>query len=259
MHSTKKYFDVGLKAVKEAEKIILKYFNAGVSHKLKKDRSPVTVADQQAEEAIHRVIKENFPDHGFLGEESGATKSNADYIWVVDPIDGTRYFTKKMPYFSTELALLYKGKVILGISNAPLLKSTLSAIKGKGAFENNKHKLKVSTIIKLDQVVASASSIKYFDDLGQLSNLAKLNRNISQLRGIEEARMYRDTSSGVYDAIIFAKGYAWDFAAISLIATEAGAKVTDLKGKKLDLLSINPMSLLIANPTLHKKILEFFK
>ena len=126
----KSFFDVGLEAVKAAEEILLKYFNTTIAFERKRDNSPVTIADREAEAAIKEVIRAHFPSHGFYGEEEGAQNEAAEYTWVIDPIDGTKSYMRGLPYFATELALVKQGEIIVGISNAPVLKKLLYAAKG---------------------------------------------------------------------------------------------------------------------------------
>lgn len=255
-----KFLQTGLEAVNEASKIILKYYNNLDLEdvEIKKDGSPVTIADKKAEQLIKKIILDEFPDHSFIGEEGSDIKNKSEYTWILDPIDGTRYFTSNMPFFTTELALIKNGEPIIGISHNPSANQTLTAIKNQGAYLNTKTKLQVSSATELKKVAVSAGSLKYFQEHNQLENLAKLNWDISQLRGLEESRMNLLLAQGILDCIMIPKGWSWDFAAVYLILKEAGAEVTNLFGEKLDFNSKEPQSMLAANKVLHSKIVKYF-
>lgn len=131
------YLKVAIEAAKAAEPTILNYFSKETSIDLKEDQSPVTVADKESEQIIRGVISNAFPDHGFLGEEGNNTNSDTEYLWIIDPIDGTRNYIREIPLFATEIALMKNGELILGVSNAPALKELMYAEKGFGAYLND--------------------------------------------------------------------------------------------------------------------------
>lgn len=254
------FLTTGLDAIRQASKIILSYFNNLKTNEvqIKSDGSPVTIADKEAEQLIKKIILKKFPDHSFIGEEGSSVENKSKYTWVLDPIDGTRYFSRGLPYFTTELALVNDNKVIVSISHNHATNQTLTAIKNSGAYLNKKERLQVSSTTDFDKSFVSAGSIKHFEELQLTQNLVKLNRDVSQLRGLEESRAYSLFCQGTIDCVIMAKGWSWDFAAASLIFEESGAKVTTLSGEKLDFYSKEPQSLLAANPTLHVKIIKYF-
>ena len=125
------FLTVALDAAKNAEEILLSYYNADTLEvELKPDETPVTRADTEAEKAIRETIKQTFPDHGFLGEEYGIEKGDSPYIWIIDPIDATKNYVRKIPIFGTQIALMKDKQLILGVSNAPLLNELLYAEVG---------------------------------------------------------------------------------------------------------------------------------
>lgn len=133
------FLEVGLEAVTSAQEVLLKYFDTDLGFERKLDNSPVTIADREAEAVIKSIIHQRFPDHGFYGEEEGEQNETAEYTWVIDPIDGTKSYMRGLPYFATELALVKQSEIILGISNAPVLKKLLYAEKGQGTLLNGKN------------------------------------------------------------------------------------------------------------------------
>ncbi len=103
-----------LEAARAADAVIGPLFRSNLAVEIKSDRSPVTEADRRAEAAIHAVLSRHFPDYGFYGEESGQHAMQAEYIWLVDPLDGTKSFVRDTPFFSTQIALLHRGELVLG-------------------------------------------------------------------------------------------------------------------------------------------------
>ena len=166
----KKFLNVALTAVKQAEKIIMGSYSNKIDFTLKEDNSPVTVLDKKSERSMTDYISKHFPDHGFLGEEFGKINEDAKYIWIMDPIDGTSNFIRKIPFFGIELALMKNNKIILGISDMPMMKELMWATKGNGAFLNEK-KVKVSNISNLNDAFISAGKPHIFQDKEYLQKL----------------------------------------------------------------------------------------
>lgn len=254
------FLQTGLEAIKQASKIILKYYQNLESSdiEMKKDDTPVTIADKKAEEIIRSVISKAYPDHSFIGEEKPNVNNSSEFTWVIDPIDGTRYFTKGWPYFTTELALLKGSEVIVGISFNHIMKETLTAIKGQGSFLNGNIKLIVGTVSNLKDAYISTGSLKYFQDVDRVNQLITLNKNIAQLRSFEESRGFRLLCQSKLDGMVMALGKSWDFAGISLIIEEAGGVITTFSGDAIDFNSVTSQTMIAANPKLHPKILKYF-
>ena len=106
-------------AADAAARVLEHHARAGVTARLKADASPVTVADEAAEAAIRATIAHAFPDHGFYGEEGDPERTDAEFVWLVDPLDGTKSFIRGLPFYSTQIALLQQGRRVLGVSHAP--------------------------------------------------------------------------------------------------------------------------------------------
>lgn len=247
------YLKIAFEAIRKAEKVILKHYHQ-TSFILKDDHTPQSLADKEAEEIIIKTIKKYFPRHRFLGEESESKDSQADYLWIIDPIDGTKNYLRKIPLFATQLALMKKGEVILGISNAPLLKETIYAEKGKGAFLNGK-KISVSKISNLEESFLSHGGIGHFTDKGILSGLLKLSRITRGFRGYGDFWSYHLLSEGKIDIFIEPKVKIWDIAPWAIIIPEAGGKITDLKGFEINL---GTSAAIATNKILHQQVLKFF-
>ncbi|MDH3901950.1 MAG: hypothetical protein OES90_01890, partial [Xanthomonadales bacterium] len=141
----KEFLAVALQAAKSARKLILSYYNGEFDIEIKSDQTPVTVADRGAEQVIRKTIQGAFPDHGIFGEEYGAENKDTEYLWLVDPIDGTKSFVKRYGMFSTQIALMHNGELILGVSCAPAMDELVWATRGGGAF-NTKGPLNISDV-----------------------------------------------------------------------------------------------------------------
>ena len=112
---------VALEAASKAEAVIMDYYSDSMASEIKSDGTPVTVADTEAEQIIIDTISDAFPDHGFLGEESGDTHSSSPYVWIIDPIDGTKNYIRHIPLFGTQIALMKSDELVLGVSNLPAM------------------------------------------------------------------------------------------------------------------------------------------
>ncbi len=250
------FLQTGLKAVKVAEKIITEYFNTSLVIDSKHDGSPVTIADKEAEAIIRQIITNAFPTHGFIGEEYGSSNRTHEYTWVIDPIDGTKNYSRGIPLFATELALFKRDELILGISNAPMQKKLLHAEKGTGAYLNETTKLSVSTISKVSDAYISVGSVKYFSKTEKYNKLAEINEACSAMKGFGDTWSYHFIAEGKLDAILEAKTNIWDVAAMAVIIEEAGGTVTDLEGNPL---STTSASALATNGLLHSQLLTLLQ
>lgn len=252
-----KYLSTGLEAVKKAEEIILKYLGQGVRAQLKEDQSPVTIADQEAEEIIKSHILSVFPGHTFYGEEGEKVdlSNHKGHTWIIDPIDGTKSYLRKNPLFATQLALLKDGEFILGISNAPLLKELVYAEKGKGCFFNRKQ-VHVSNVSTLEDAYASFGSLKYFVKHGNLDSLLQVASDAKWARGIGDFWSYHLLIQGKLEIMIEADTKLWDIAAMKTIVEEAGGKLTQLDGQEVNALSYTALA---TNSSLHDIVLNSFK
>src|ERR1700722_1034879 len=125
-------------AAQAAAEVIRALYQRNLAVTTKADHSPVTEADVRAEEAIHAVLRARFPGYGFYGEETGQHNPDAESIWLVDPIDGTKSFVRECPFFATQIALLRAGVLVLGESRAPVYAKISWAERGHGASLNGK-------------------------------------------------------------------------------------------------------------------------
>jgi len=231
MENKSKELEVAIRATQEAGKVIEKYFETEILKEFKEDKSIVTKADRESEEIIKKIIVQDFPTHSILGEETGMTKNKSEYIWHVDPIDGTRNFSNGIPLFAVSIALVHENNIILGVVYNPATHSLFYAEKGKGAFLNDK-KIFVSKDDK-DHAIVTASPSKLDIDrqllLELYHNFPKVVRSdrILGCTALELAYVAR----GGLEANIQLGLNTYDFAAGTLLVQEAGGKITTLEGK----------------------------
>lgn len=250
-----KYLDVALEAAVIAERVIEFYFNAelGLDSTTKKDGSPVTIADKEAEEAIIRHIKTAFPEHGVYGEEGGKKVQDSEYLWIIDPIDGTKNFTRGMPYFGTLIALMKNNEIIVGVSHMPLIHETLYAEKGQGAFLNGEPVF-VSDVDKQKEMFLSFGSLKYFMERGMVDKILAL-QDVFSSRSYGNCHAYHMLACGQIDAVIEASTRLYDVAPFELIIKEAGGKASQMDGAEI---GMETHDFLAANSELYDGLLKHF-
>ena len=233
----------------------MKYYSDEIGVKLKDDETPVTIADREAEKVIIETIKSNFAWHSILGEEYGNDSATSEYTWIIDPIDGTKNYIRKIPFFATEIALMKNNELILGVSNAPAMNELLYAEKGKGAFCNNK-KIRASSRKELADSFMSFGGINWFENLNLIPNLLKLSNSVQGRRGFGDFWGYHLLAQGKIEVMVEADIKIWDIAALAVIVEEAGGKVTDLSGKAI---TKDTRTVLATNGFLHDEALEVFR
>ena len=249
------FLTVALEAAKNAEDIITAYYTGDTMEvELKDDETPVTLADRGAEKAIRETIKQAFPNHGFLGEEYGIEEGDSPYVWIIDPIDATKNYIRKIPIFGTQIALMKGEELILGVSNAPLLNELLYAEAGNGAFLNGKP-ITVSSVTQLEDAMVCHGGLNWFVEKGTFPGIYNLITDAARTRGFGDFYMYHLVASGRADAAVEAAISIWDIAAITVIMREAGGKVTDIHGQPI---TKDTVSLIATNGVLHDAVLNYF-
>lgn len=240
--------DVAIKAAKESGKILMKGWNKDNKIFTKKDKSPYTNVDRESESEIFQIIKTQFPEHDFLGEEWLYPKTGSRYKWIIDPLDGTRNFIRKMPFFGNSVALEKDGKIIVGVIDMPALNLFAYASKDSGAYINGK-KIKVSETKKINHAFLSFGSIeKYGKPFHNLIN------SCDSHRGYGDTLMFLLLAQGKVDIVLDCV-QPWDIAAAKIIIEEAGGKMTDFNGNE----TIYSDTTLATNGKLHNKVLEILR
>jgi histidinol-phosphatase len=212
----------------------------------------VTEADVAAEQAIREVLQGHFPDDGFYGEESAAERLDAEWLWLVDPIDGTKAFVREYPMFSTQIALMNRGRLQLGVSCAPVYGETAWAERGHGAWLDGA-RLSVSTIGAFEDATLSTGNLKALAGGPRWTALGRIVSRLDRIRGYGDFLHYHLLAAGKIEAVLESNIHILDIAALAVIVEEAGGRVTDLDGAPL---SLHSSSILASNGRLHGPILE---
>lgn len=244
-----------------SNEIAKKYFRLPNGEMAKADQSPVTKADREIEEIIRAEIEKKFPEHGIIGEEFGAQNTDAEFVWVLDPIDGTSSFIIGRPIFGTLIALTSRKKSILGIMNQPINGERWVGISGQGSWLNGK-KIQTRNCTEISDAVLCASSPFFFKDndaeiLKRVSGLTKYQHLGGIIYG-GDCYSYASLASGFVDIIFEPELKIYDYAALIPIIEMAGGIVSDWDGNDLQLQS--PARLLACgNKALHEKVLKLLK
>ncbi|MDA0680418.1 MAG: inositol-phosphate phosphatase [Proteobacteria bacterium] len=243
---------VALKAAEAAAKISRNYYRGNFTVTTKGDMTPVTQADVECEQAIRAVILDAFPDHGFFGEETGKTQGDAQNLWLVDPIDGTKAFVRQYPFFSTQIALMHAGEIVLGVSSGTMLDELAWAVRGSGAWLNGK-RIFIGNIDDLQHAAVSTGNLKSLARSDGWARLGDLIAVSDRIRGYGDFYHYHLLASGKIDVVVESDVNILDIAALSVIVTEAGGRFTDLNGAQP---TLETRSVLAANPVLHARFLS---
>jgi histidinol-phosphatase len=246
------YLGFALAAAEAAGKEILRYYRGDFEVELKADQTPVTIADRRAEEIIREILLGEFPDHGFFGEEGGREHEDAEYLWLVDPIDGTKSFVGGYGMFSTQIALMRQGRLVLGVSSAPAAGEIAWAVRGKGALLDGVP-VHVSRKTSLGDAAVSTGNLQSMAKSDRWAGLGRICAMVDRTRGYGDYYHYHRLAAGQLDAVIESDVNILDIAALSVIVGEAGGVFTDLEGRPPDL---QTTSVLAAAPGLHPLLLD---
>jgi len=248
------YLDLAITAAKKAGKELQ---TCSKAYKFKGKYDLKAEADLVSEKIITGLIKKNFPDHDIYSEEMGDGRSGSEYLWILDPIDGTINFSKGMEDYCISIALEHKKNLVLGVIYQPATGRLCVAQKGKGTTVDGK-KVSVSNIVKPSDMTASTDNP--YDEKLRNENLQMISRigtKVRQLRIIGSATLMASfIAQGEIDFYFYSDFAYWDFAASTLIIEEAGGKVTDLSGQPI---TIDSKNILASNGKAHEEILDSLK
>ena len=221
----------------------------------------LTNIDIAAEKIIIEAIERQFPSHSIYSEEKGHIDKSSDYQWVLDPLDGTKYYIRDLPIYNTAINLLYKNAPVLSVSYRPVEKQLYSAIKG-GGFYYNGEKYTVSTTEDVNNaflfIGLPNSQLEQADYDQKMAQFKKINWACYRARCLADSMLGMGaTARGAFDGFIdlYGKEKIWDVLAGTLFVSEAGGKVTDLSGKTI----VNndfSKGILAANEKMHRRLLE---
>lgn len=250
-------------AVADASGVVLReYFRSKFEILDKEDFSPVTIADKTAEESMVSIILENFPSHAIFGEENGwrCREEEADYVWVLDPIDGTKSFITGKPVFGTLIALLHKGKPILGVIDQPVLRERWIGIRGRKTTLNGQQ-VSTRSCANLSQAYLYTTSPHLFSEKAKEAFVRVRNKVKTPLYGCD-CYAYALLASGYVDLVVESGLKPYDFLALIPVIEGAGGVITDWKGHQLyweaspDSLATSYNVLAAGDKQIHQQALE---
>lgn len=216
-----------------ARPIAARYFRTQVAIDDKTDNSPVTIADREAETAMRDLLTRHVPEHGVFGEEHGAVRTDAEYVWVLDPIDGTKAFITGLPIFGTLVALLHRGKPVLGIIDQPILKERWLGVEGQRSTFNGQP-ISVRACPSLANAYMYSTAPIMFPGAYAAPHEA-LTKKVKLFRWGGDCYAYGLLASGHVDLVVEASLKLYDFAALVPVVKGAGGLITDWRGKELDM------------------------
>ncbi len=199
----------------------------------KADKSPVTAADREAEKAMRRLIKESYPEHGILGEEFGAEGTDREYVWVLDPIDGTRSFITGRPLFGILVALAHRGVPILGIIDQPITGERWLGVAGRASTLNGEP-VEVRTCPELSRAVLYTTAPEWFKGADEAAFL-RLKSEVRMCLYNADCYAFALLATGFVDLVVECALQPYDYCALVPVVAGAGGVITDWSGGALGL------------------------
>ncbi len=208
------------------------YFRQPVSTEYKDDSSPVTQADKEAELCVRDMVMKRFPDHGVVGEEYPPHQADADFVWIVDPVDGTRYFMTGHPLFALLLGLAYKGEFILGMINQPVTRERWVGADEVGSFLNQQS-ISTRSCESLQQAIIARPGYEWHTE-GRDHYIDKIWKASHWAQWGVAPYDYGLLAAGHLDIVLNAGPQVHDYAALEPIIRNAGGSITDWYGNRLN-------------------------
>jgi myo-inositol-1(or 4)-monophosphatase len=221
---------IALKTAELAEENILKFYQNDVGVEWKADKTPVTIADKGTEELARKFWAKETPGFGVIGEEFGIESPDAEYQWVIDPIDGTKSFIHGVPLFGTLIALYHKNVPIASVIRLPAMKSAVWAVNGGGAFLDGRE-VRASKVSQLNDALVLSGTVNTMEDKGFGEGFTKLRRSARLHRGWGDCYGYYLVAAGRAEIMVDPVVSLWDIAPFPLLMKEAGGKFSTIDGK----------------------------
>lgn len=234
----------------EADAITLDRFRSlDLVVETKPDLTPVSDADRAVEQAMRQTLQRERPGDAVLGEEYGH-EGAGERRWIVDPIDGTKSFVREYPMFSTQIALMHRGRLIVGVSSAPAYGELAYGEIGVGAWLNDRP-IRVSEVSAIEDAALSTGNLKTLATGPRWPAFGRLIGRLSRIRGYGDFLHYHLLASGKIDAVVESDVNILDVGACAVIVEAAGGRFTDIDGRPLGLGST---SVLASNGRLHDAV-----
>jgi histidinol-phosphatase len=247
-------YETALAVARRAGQLAMRFFDTDLTVELKGDHSPVTIADRETELLLRSTFQSAFPGDGFLGEEYGDTPGSSGYRWVLDPIDGTRSYVRGIPMWAVLVGLEYNGEVIAGVAEVAPLGQTYHALRGHGAYRNDR-RIRVSEQSDLSKSLVFYSSLSWFLKAGREAEFIELVRRSERQRGYGDFYGFLLVAQGAGEIMVEHGVHAWDVAAIKPIIEEAGGRFSNWDGGT----DIFKPDVLVSNGKLHDEVLSILR
>lgn len=231
--SLRSYLDFAIETAHLAGRLTLGYFQTNLQPDFKADDSPVTLADKQAEELIRRRIETAYPTHEILGEEYGQGEgfAHASHRWIIDPIDGTKSFTRGVPLYAVLIGLEIEGKVEVGVAHFPALDEMVAAATDEGCWWNGRRS-HVSEVSDLSRAYIAFSDPRLFDQYNRRAEWERVKDATYHRGGWGDAYGYALIATGRAELMLDPIMDAWDCGPFPPILSEAGGYFGDWKGNR---------------------------
>ncbi len=243
--------EFAIKTVKKSNAITIKYYSKKIKHRVKENLTPVTIADVKAENFIISKIKENYPKHSILAEEHGKSVNEAEFKWIIDPIDGTKNYMRRYPFWGTLLALEFQGEVVLGIISMPAINEFVYAAKGMGCYYNDKRS-KVSKIKAIKDSYLIHGGLDYILTEPYKNNFMNLVSQTYYNRGFGDCHGHSFIINGRAEMMIDPHVAPYDVASVKICVEESGGRFSDLNGNN----TIYGGNALVTNGKVHDTVLK---
>ncbi len=237
----------------QARNIALNYFRKSFEVESKTDNSPVSIADKEIEHVLRKMISDEFPHHGVLGEEFETKSSESEFLWVIDPIDGTKSFICGHPSFGTLISLLKDGRPVLGLIEIPAMKERWLGVDNKGTAFNGRQVNTKSTLNLVDSICCTTGPDFFKENELPVYNRVSRHGAFRLFGG--DCYNYGLLASGHVDVVMEAGLKPFDFMALIPVIKNAGGIVTDWQGDEMNLNSCGQI-LATANRQLHQQCLD---
>jgi inositol-phosphate phosphatase/L-galactose 1-phosphate phosphatase/histidinol-phosphatase len=227
------FVDLAHALAEAAGAIARRYFRTAIAIVDKPDLTPVTIADREAENAMRQLIEREFPAHGIIGEEEGRIRDDAEWVWVLDPIDGTKNFISGIPLFGTLIGLAHRGVPVLGVIEQPVLRERWVGTRGRPSTLNGAP-IRTRACASLTQATLFSTTPDMFRGEDS-TRFARLKNQVKLARYGADCYAYAQLASGFIDLVVERDLKPYDYCALVPVIEGAGGVLTDWDGRALDL------------------------
>ncbi len=250
-----KYLKAAIEAAHQAGRMLKENIGKFTEIHFKGAVDLVTNFDNESQKMLFARLSSAFPEHGFLAEEGLREAKHSEFLWIIDPLDGTTNYAHSFPVFCVSIALARKKEAVCGVVYDPMREETFTAARGEGAFLNGK-KIMVSPVGDLNESLI-ATGFPYDIRTSEVNNIVHFNNFLTRAQAIRRCGSAAidlcHVACGRFDGFWELKLSPWDVAAGALIVAEAGGRVTDFQGRGLDIFG---SEILASNGVIHKQMVD---